>query len=251
MAKREAPADDPPEEEQAEVPEASEPEATFASLGVCTELQDACEALKWTKPTGIQAQSIPYLIEGALSGCCARKRAAEQPQAPNCLSAKVVTYVSLRTGKDVVGLAQTGSGKTGTFAIPIIQALLKNVQPFFALVIAPARELAIQIAETFESLGSGIGLKSCVLVGGIDMMQQAVVLGKRPHVLVGTPGRIIDHLSNTKGFSLKVCHCNAGVTNSVLLHRQRASHQADAMSTPGCKVDRGLIAAGSQSARVG
>lgn len=112
--------------------------------------------------------------------------------------------VILHTGKDVVGLAQTGSGKTGTFAIPIIQALLKNVQPFFSLVIAPARELAIQIAETFESLGSGIGLKSCVLVGGIDMMQQAVALGKRPHVIVGTPGRIIDHLSNTKGFSLKV-----------------------------------------------
>lgn len=113
-------------------------------------------------------------------------------------------WQSLCTGKDVVGLAQTGSGKTGTFAIPIIQALLKHVQPFFALVVAPARELAIQIAETFESLGSGIGLKSCVLVGGIDMMQQALVLGKRPHVLVGTPGRIIDHLSNTKGFSLKV-----------------------------------------------
>lgn len=137
----------------------------------------------------------------------------------------VISVVSrfLCPGKDVVGLAQTGSGKTGTFAIPIIQALLKNVQPFFALVVAPARELAIQIAETFESLGSGIGLKSCVLVGGIDMMQQAIVLGKRPHVLVGTPGRIIDHLSNTKGFSLKVCiHQTRNWTSSVThsMHHQ-------------------------------
>ena len=107
-------------------------------------------------------------------------------------------------GKDVVGLAQTGSGKTATFAIPIIQALLGNVQPFFALVLSPTRELAIQISEQFEALGSGVGLKCVALVGGIDMMQQAVALGKRPHVIVGTPGRVVDHIANTKGFSLKV-----------------------------------------------
>ena len=103
-----------------------------------------------------------------------------------------------------MGLAQTGSGKTGTFALPIIQALLANAQPFFALVLSPTRELAIQICEQFEALGSGIGLKSCALVGGVDMMQQAVALGKRPHVIVGSPGRVVDHIANTKGFSLKV-----------------------------------------------
>jgi hypothetical protein len=107
-------------------------------------------------------------------------------------------------GKDVVGLAQTGSGKTATFAIPIIQALLANVQPFFALVLSPTRELAIQICEQFEALGAGVGLKAVALVGGIDMMRQAVALGKRPHVIVGSPGRVVDHISNTKGFSLKV-----------------------------------------------
>ena len=64
MAKGE-PREKSAEAEEAEEPESTEPEATFESLGVCSELQDACTALKWTKPTGIQAESIPYLIEGA------------------------------------------------------------------------------------------------------------------------------------------------------------------------------------------
>ena len=69
--------------------------------------------------------------------------------------------------------------------------------------LSPTRELAIQIAEQFEALGAGIGVKTAVLVGGIDMMAQSIQLGKRPHVVVGTPGRVVDHLTNTKGFSLK------------------------------------------------
>jgi superfamily II helicase len=101
-------------------------------------------------------------------------------------------------GNDVIGLAQTGSGKTGAFALPILQGLMDKPQELYALVLSPTRELAIQIAEQFEALGSGIGLKSAVLVGGIDMMAQAIALAKRPHVIVGTPGRVVDHLTNTK-----------------------------------------------------
>lgn len=71
-------------------------------------------------------------------------------------------------------------------------------QELFALVLSPTRELAIQIAEQVEALGAGIGVRCAVLVGGIDMMAQAIALGKRPHVVVGTPGRVVDHLSNTK-----------------------------------------------------
>lgn len=74
------------------------------------------------------------------------------------------------------------------------------------MVLSPTRELAIQIAEQFEALGSGIGVKCAVLVGGIDMMAQAIALGRRPHVIVGTPGRVVDHLSNTK------VHCLAFLT---------------------------------------
>lgn len=81
-------------------------------------------------------------------------------------------HLSKRTGNDVIGLAQTGSGKTGAFAMPILQGLMDKPQELYALVLSPTRELAIQIAEQFEALGSGIGLKTAVLVGGIDMMAQ-------------------------------------------------------------------------------
>ena len=79
-----------------------------------------------------------------------------------------------------------------------LQDLLNNPQPLFALVLSPTRELAIQIAEQAEALGAGIALRTAVLVGGINMMDQALHLGKRPHIIVGTPGRVVDHLSNTK-----------------------------------------------------
>ncbi|CAG9463147.1 unnamed protein product [Pedinophyceae sp. YPF-701] len=149
--------------------EKKEAVAAFRALGVCEQLAEAAAGLGWRKPTPIQQQAVPYLLEG----------------------------------KDIIGLAQTGSGKTGAFALPIIQDLLDNPQPLFALVLSPTRELAIQISEQFEALGAGIGLRCAVLVGGIDMMAQAIALGRRPHVVVGTPGRVVDHLSNTKGFTLR------------------------------------------------
>ncbi|CAG7896003.1 unnamed protein product [Brassica rapa] len=162
--------------------EESEVVKTFAELGVREELVKACERLGWKNPSKIQAEALPYALEGR---------------------------------KDVIGLAQTGSGKTGAFALPILQALLEyvnNAEPkkgrrpdpaFFACVLSPTRELAIQIAEQFEALGSDISLRCAVLVGGIDRMQQTIALGKRPHVIVATPGRLWDHMSDTKGFSLK------------------------------------------------
>jgi len=141
----------------------------FMALGIEKDLAEAAAGLGWTSPTQIQRDAVPLLLQG----------------------------------RDVIGLAQTGSGKTGAFALPIIQDLLKNPQPLYALCLSPTRELAIQIAEQFEALGSGIGLRCAVLVGGIDMMAQAIALGRRPHVVVGTPGRVVDHLTNTKGFSLR------------------------------------------------
>ncbi|KAF8389327.1 hypothetical protein HHK36_026021 [Tetracentron sinense] len=142
---------------------------TFESLGLCEQLVEACDSLGWKNPSKIQVEAIPHALEG----------------------------------KDLIGLAQTGSGKTGAFALPILQALLESPQAFFACVLSPTRELAIQIAEQFEALGSAIGVKCAVVVGGVDMMQQTIALAKRPHIVVGTPGRLVDHLSNTKGFSLR------------------------------------------------
>lgn len=131
-------------------------------------LCEACDKIGFKNPTIIQEQSIPSALQG----------------------------------RDIIGLAQTGSGKTAAFALPILHRLMEDPQPYYAVVLAPTRELAIQIAEQFEGLGSVIGVKCAVVVGGVDMMAQAITLSRKPHIIVATPGRLVDHLENTKGFSL-------------------------------------------------
>lgn len=82
-------------------------------------------------------------------------------------------------------------------------ALMEKPQSLFGLVLAPTRELAFQISEAFEALGSLISVRCAVLVGGMDMVSQSIALGKKPHIVAATPGRLLDHLENTKGFSLR------------------------------------------------
>lgn len=137
--------------------------------GIVDSLCEACEALGYKHPTPIQEKSIPVALEG----------------------------------RDIIGLAETGSGKTAAFALPMLQALLDKPQPLFGLVLAPTRELAAQIGQAFEALGSLISLRCAVIVGGLDMVPQSIALGKKPHVIVATPGRLVDHLEKTKGFSLR------------------------------------------------
>jgi len=132
-------------------------------------LCEACEKVGWKKPSKIQAEAIPVAI----------------------------------AGNDVIGLAETGSGKTGSFVLPILQALLETPQRLFACILTPTRELAFQISEQIEALGVSIGVKCATIVGGMDMVSQAIVLAKKPHIIVATPGRLVDHLENTKGFNLK------------------------------------------------
>uniref|UniRef100_A0A0A9X4E7 RNA helicase n=1 Tax=Lygus hesperus TaxID=30085 RepID=A0A0A9X4E7_LYGHE len=145
------------------------PNVSFKDLGVVDVLCEACESLKWKHPSKIQREAIPLALKG----------------------------------KDVIGLAETGSGKTAAFALPILQSLLENPQRYFALILTPTRELAYQISEQFEALGASIGVKTAVIVGGMDMMSQALTLAKKPHIIIATPGRLVDHLENTKGFSLR------------------------------------------------
>lgn len=142
---------------------------TFADLGIIEPLCEALADLNFARPTPIQAESIPLAL----------------------------------SGRDLIGLAETGSGKTAAFALPILQDLLERPQPLFALVLAPTRELAFQTKQQFEALGSRISVRATTIVGGQDMTQQAIALQKKPHVVVATPGRLLDHLENTKGFSLK------------------------------------------------
>lgn len=82
-------------------------------------------------------------------------------------------------------------------------ALMEKPQAYFALILAPTRELAHQIVQVFQALGSLISVQTAYIVGGLDMVSQQIALGKKPHVIVATPGRILDHLENTKGFSLR------------------------------------------------
>ena len=154
-----------------EIPESESNEEfqSFSELDLVPELIQACKNLNFVKPTPIQCRAIPPALQG----------------------------------HDIIGLAQTGSGKTAAFAIPILNNLWHDQQPYYACVLAPTRELAQQIKETFDSLGSLMGVRTVCVVGGMNMMDQARDLMRKPHVIVATPGRLMDHLENTRGFSLR------------------------------------------------
>ncbi|KDD71651.1 DEAD/DEAH box helicase, partial [Helicosporidium sp. ATCC 50920] len=97
---------------------------------------------------------------------------------------------ALLRGRDAIAIAHTGSGKTASFALPILSALAPDPYGVFALVLSPTRELAFQLAEQFRALGVGCGLRDAVVVGGLDQLSQARELSRRPHVVVASPGRL-------------------------------------------------------------
>ncbi|RKP25232.1 P-loop containing nucleoside triphosphate hydrolase protein [Syncephalis pseudoplumigaleata] len=150
-------------EEEEEEEEASV--ASFAELGVQPWLVDALSAMAIRKPTEIQRACIPPALKG----------------------------------RTIIGGARTGSGKTAAFAVPILQKLAEDPYGVFAVILTPTRELAFQIADQFDALGKGVNLKLCVTVGGIDMMKQALELARRPHIIIGTPGRLADHIQSSAG----------------------------------------------------
>jgi superfamily II DNA/RNA helicase len=134
--------------------------STFADLGLKPSLLAVLEKLKFTIPTPIQAQAIPIAVEG----------------------------------KDVIGIAQTGTGKTFAFSLPMIQRLAENKKQ--GLVILPTRELAIQVEEAIRQIGHTFGIRTAVIIGGASMYHQTQSLKRGPHVIIGTPGRINDHLEH-------------------------------------------------------
>lgn len=145
---------------------------SFDSFGLSETLQEACRSLEWKCATQIQAAVLPEAL----------------------------------SGRDVIGLAETGSGKTGAFCLPILQGLLQNAgskRGTAALILTPTRELAFQIQTVVQGLGQGIGATSCCVVGGVDRTSQAIALARLPHIVIATPGRLIDHLKDTKGFHLR------------------------------------------------
>ncbi|MFA5287135.1 MAG: DEAD/DEAH box helicase, partial [Candidatus Omnitrophota bacterium] len=131
---------------------------TFYGLGIAPKILDILERIKFKVPTPIQLKAIPLAIEG----------------------------------KDVIGIAQTGTGKTHSFAIPMVQRLAQK--PGIGLVLAPTRELAIQIDEVFQEIARSFGMKTACLIGGAPMPPQVQALRRNPRIVIATPGRLIDHM---------------------------------------------------------
>lgn len=131
---------------------------SFDTLGITPELLEALKDFGVSTPTPIQAQAIPHGVEG----------------------------------KDVIGIAQTGTGKTISFGVPMLQRLLGKDER--GLVLVPTRELALQVDETISRLGASVGLKTAVLIGGANMRSQVGAIRRNPNIIIATPGRLIDHL---------------------------------------------------------
>ena len=130
----------------------------FYGLGIAPKLLEALDRMKFIKPTPIQKQGIPIAC----------------------------------SGNDMVGIAQTGTGKTIAFAIPMIQTLA--AKPGKGLILVPTRELAIQVNEVFKQFAPLLGMQSVVLIGGENYSRQLIDLKKKPRVIVATPGRLLDYV---------------------------------------------------------
>lgn len=134
--------------------------ATFEELGLSKPILRAIEELGYEEPTPIQAQTIGLMLEG----------------------------------KDVIARAQTGSGKTAAFALPIIQRIDKSDRGLLALVLTPTRELAVQVAEAISRYGKYRDTRALPIYGGQSIELQLRALRRGVHIVVGTPGRLLDHM---------------------------------------------------------
>ena len=140
----------------------------FLNLGISKEILFNLKSLNLLKPTPVQQRAIVPGFEG----------------------------------KDILAVANTGTGKTAAFGIPIIQRLNEN-KSFSALILSPTRELSIQIGKHLrELMGKNINIKSAVLIGGDSMKKQIELIKKKPRIIIGTPGRIYDHI-NRKTLNLR------------------------------------------------
>jgi ATP-dependent RNA helicase RhlE len=131
---------------------------SFSGLGLSPRLLDILQKKGFTVPTPIQSQAIPVAI----------------------------------SGKDVMGIAQTGTGKTLAFGLPMLQSISSTQK--MGLIVLPTRELALQVNESLDNIGRSFGLKTAVLIGGESMNRQLMALRRQPHIIIATPGRLIDHL---------------------------------------------------------
>ena len=134
--------------------------STFELLGLSPATLQAIHKLGFEEPTPIQKKAIPIALDGG----------------------------------DVIGQAPTGTGKTAAFGLPIIERILVDSADIQGLVVVPTRELAIQVAEELNKIGEYKKVRALPIYGGQDMVRQIKLLKKRPQIVVGTPGRLMDHM---------------------------------------------------------
>lgn len=116
---------------------------------------------------------------------------------------QAATIPQILSGKNIVAISPTGSGKTAAFALPIISKLSEDPYGIFCLVLSPTRELGEQIRDQFRLFGAGIGITVSEAFGGLSYNEQALIIEKKPHILVATPGRLLSHLKNATTVSFK------------------------------------------------
>jgi ATP-dependent RNA helicase DeaD len=145
-------------------------------------------------PNTFRAKSLPDGLFGALQVSASMARALNGMgyTAPTAIQEAVIPLI--RAGQDVVGQAQTGTGKTAAFGIPLVEALAPEVRELQALVLVPTRELAVQVKNELMRMGRFSHLKSVAIYGGQSMNRQLEALRQGAHVIVATPGRLMDHM---------------------------------------------------------
>ena len=134
--------------------------ATFKELGLCDWIQQATVNMGFHKPMPVQHVCIPPILRS----------------------------------RDVIGCAETGSGKTAAFALPMLHHLSQDPYGIFGIVLTPTRELSIQLNEQFVAFGASMALRTTLIIGGMNMTQQGIALQALPHIVIATPGRLRHHL---------------------------------------------------------
>jgi len=143
------------------------PSISFAELGLAPQILKALDDIGYTNPTPIQAQAIPAALQG----------------------------------KDVLGIAQTGTGKTGAFTLPILHRMSQGrarARMPRCLIVCPTRELAAQVAENVELYGKHMKISMALLIGGVSFQEQEIKLNRGVDVLIATPGRLLDQFERGK-----------------------------------------------------
>lgn len=135
----------------------------FKNLGLSKWLVESLSAMRINSPTAIQKVCIPEILKG----------------------------------RDCIGGAKTGSGKTVAFAAPMLTKWSEDPCGMYGVILTPTRELAMQIAEQFAALGSSMNIRVCLVVGGESMVKQAIELQKKPHFIIATPGRLAHHITSS------------------------------------------------------